>query len=92
MTVLYYEHDFGRPQYQVRLSLKLDLLLDTSNFLWKPVFHKKQIKKTKLLHDGTILEVDDTDNTFLLCKDKEPKKMSEEFSHIQVDLKVPELK
>ena len=69
------EHDFGLPQYQVRLSLKLDLLLDTSNFLWKPVFHKKQIKKTKLLIDGTIVEVDDTDKTFLLFKDKESKKI-----------------
>ena len=69
------EHDFGRPQYQVRLSLKLDLLLDTSNFLWKPVFHKEQIKKTRLLHDGTIIEVDDTDKTFLLFKDKESKKI-----------------
>eukprot|EP00092_Neocalanus_flemingeri_P027610 GFUD01029959.1.p1 GENE.GFUD01029959.1~~GFUD01029959.1.p1 ORF type:complete len:348 (-),score=59.07 GFUD01029959.1:64-1107(-) len=69
------QHDFGRPQYQVRLSLKLDLLLDTSNFLWKPVFHKKQVKKTKLLHCETIIEIDQNEKTFLILKNKASKEI-----------------
>jgi len=72
----HFEHDFERPQYQVRLSLKLNLLLDTSNFLWKPVFHKKQVKKTKVLHGDTVLEVDDKDKTFLLIKNKTSKEIT----------------
>jgi len=64
------QHDFDHPQYQVRLSMKQDLELDTSNFLWKPIFQKKQTKKTKLVQDNVILEVDNKDHTILVISDK----------------------
>ena len=69
------QQEFDRPQYQVRLSMKLDLMIDTSNFLWKPVFHKKQVKKTKVLHCETIIERDEEDKTFLVLKNKTSKEV-----------------
>ena len=78
-TVDIVRNEFETEQFQLTFHLKLDLKLETSNWLCTPVFIKKKPNRTKIEFDSLSVLKHPGDPTYLIIKDKNTQEIKHKF-------------
>jgi len=78
-TVDMIRNEFDTEQFQLTFHLKLDLKLETSNWLCTPVFIKNEPNRTKVESDSLTFLKHPGDPTYLIIRDNDTQEIKHKF-------------